>query len=284
MNRLSLKTRTQIVTAMVEGSSINSIVRMTGAAKNTVLKLLADIGWATYLFHDRTVRNVRVRRLQCDEIWCFVGAKAKNVSAEKKQQGWGDAWTWTAIDADTKLCVSYLIGGRDSGWAYEFMQDCASRIRGRVQVTTDGHKAYLEAVEGAFGMDVDYAQLQKIYGAPTDAEQRRYSPATCIGADMKVVSGNPDPKHVSTSFVERQNLTMRMSMRRFTRLTNAHSKKLENHRHAVAMFYAYYNFCRVHQTLRVTPAMEAGLTDHVWSIEEFIISAENCASEAADSN
>jgi len=284
MNRLSLKTRTQIVTAMVEGSSINSIVRMTGAAKNTVLKLLADIGWATYLFHDRTVRNVRVRQLQCDEIWCFVGAKAKNVSAEKKQQGWGDAWTWTAIDADTKLCVSYLIGGRDSGWAYEFMQDCASRIRGRVQVTTDGHKAYLEAVEGAFGMDVDYAQLQKIYGAPTDAEQRRYSPATCIGADMKVVSGNPDPKHVSTSFVERQNLTMRMSMRRFTRLTNAHSKKLENHRHAVAMFYAYYNFCRVHQTLRVTPAMEAGLTDHVWSIEEFIISAENCASEAADSN
>jgi len=205
MNRLSLKTRTQIVTAMVEGNSINSIVRMTGAAKNTILKLLADVGWAAYTFHDRTVRNVRVRRLQCDEIWCFVGAKAKNVNPDKKADGWGDAWTWTAIDADTKLCISYLVGGRDSGWAYEFMQDCARRIRGRVQVTTDGHKAYLEAVEGAFGMDCDYAQLQKIYGAPSDEEARRYSPARCIGCDMKVVSGNPDPKHVSTSYVERQN-------------------------------------------------------------------------------
>jgi IS1 family transposase len=234
------------------------------------LSKLANLALTFNLFHDRTVRNVRVRRLQCDEIWSFIGAKAKNVTAAKKQDGWGDAWTWTAIDADTKLCVSYLVGGRDSGWAYEFMQDCADRTKGHLQLTTDGHKAYLEAVEGAFGMDVDYAQLQKIYGAPTDAEQRRYSPATCIGSDMKVVSGNPDPKYVSTSYVERQNLTMRMSMRRFTRLTNAHSKKLENHRFAVAMFYAYYNFCRVHQTLRVTPAMEAGLTGHVWSIEELL--------------
>ncbi|MGA2570939.1 MAG: IS1 family transposase [Terracidiphilus sp.] len=284
MNRLSLKMRAQIVTAMVEGNSINSIVRMTGTAKNTVLKLLADVGWAAYLFHDRTVRNVRTRRLQCDEIWSFIGAKAKNVTAVKKQDGWGDAWTWTAIDADTKLCVSYLVGKRDSGWAYEFMQDCANRIRGRLQLTTDCHKAYLDAVEGAFGMDVDYAQLQKIYGAPTDAEQRRYSPATCIGSDMKVVSGNPDPKYVSTSYVERQNLTMRMSMRRFTRLTNAHSKKLENHRFAVAMFYAYYNFCRVHQTLRVTPAMEAGLTGHVWSIAELLTTVESLAFKNANSN
>jgi IS1 family transposase len=208
-----------------------------------------------------------VRRLQCDEIWSFIGAKAKNVTAEKKLEGWGDIWTWIGIDADSKLVVSYLVGGRDAGWATEFMQDCAGRIRGRVQVTTDGHKSYLEAVEGAFGMDCDYAQLQKIYGAPTE-NHTRYSPAVCIGCDMKVVSGNPDPRHVSTSFVERQNLTMRMQMRRFTRLTNGFSKKVDNHRHSVALHYMHYNFCRIHQTLKVTPAMEAGLTDHVWSLEE----------------
>jgi IS1 family transposase len=241
---------------------------MTGAAKNTVVKLLADIGCACAAYHNQVVRNLRVRRLQCDEIWCFVGAKAKNTRLDKKAEGWGDIWTWVGIDADTKLVVSYLVGGRDAGWGYEFMQDCADRIKGRVQVTTDGHRVYLEAVEGAFGMNVDYAQLQKIYGAPTDAEQRRYSPAKCIGADMKVVSGNPDPKHVSTSFVERQNLTMRMSMRRFTRLTNGFSKKADNHRYSVALHYMHYNFCRVHQTLRCTPAMEAGIADHVWSLGE----------------
>jgi IS1 family transposase len=196
-------------------------------------------------------------------------ARRKRTSRQSKSRtDGGDVWTWTAIDADTKLCVSYLVGGRDAGWAFDFMQDCAERIRGRVQITTDGHKAYLEAVEGAFGMEVDYAQLQKIYGAPTDADQRRYSPAKCIGADMKMVSGNPDPKHVSTSYVERQNLSMRMGMRRFTRLTNGFSKKFENHAHQVALYFFHYNFCRVHSTLRVTPAMEAGLTDHVWSLEE----------------
>jgi IS1 family transposase len=241
---------------------------MLGVGKHTVLRLLEDAGSACAAYHHENVLNLHVRRLQCDEIWSFVGAKAKNVSAEKKQEGWGDTWTWTAIDADTKLCVSYLVGGRDAGWAYEFMQDCADRIRGRVQITTDAHRAYLEAVEGAFGMDCDYAQLQKIYGAPTDADQRRYSPATCIGADMKVVSGNPDPKHVSTSYVERQNLSMRMGMRRFTRLTNGFSKKIENHAHQVAVYFFHYNFCRVHSTLRVTPAMEAGLTDHVWTLAE----------------
>ena len=270
MNCLSIQKRSFIVRTLVEGNSVRATARLADVSKVTVLKLIADLGYAAYAFHDRNVRNVRVRRLQCDEIWQFIGAKKRNVTPEQEQAGWGDSWTWTAIDADTKLCVSYLVGGRDAGWAQVFMEDCASRIKGRVQITTDGHRAYLEAVEGAFGIDCDYAMLQKIYGAPSDEETRRYSPARCIGADMKVVSGNPDPRHVSTSFVERQNLTMRMSMRRFTRLSNGFSKKLENHRCMVALFYAYYNWCRVHQTLRVTPAMEAGLTDHVWSPEELV--------------
>jgi IS1 family transposase len=269
MNRLDTTRRIAVVSALVEGNSIRSTVRMTGVAKNTVVKLLLDLADACAAHHNRAVRGLRVRLLQCDEIWNFVGAKAKNARPEQKAEGWGDTWTWTALDAQTKLCVSYLVGGRDAGWAKEFMEDCASRIAGRVQVTTDGHRAYLEAVEGAFGMDVDYAQLQKIYGAPNDNETR-YSPAKCIGCDMKVVSGDPDPKHVSTSFVERQNLSMRMSIRRFTRLTNAFSKKVENHAAAVALWFAYYNFCRVHQTLRVTPAMEAGIADHVWTIAELI--------------
>ncbi len=267
MKTLSTYDRARVVSALAEGNSIRSTVRLTGIAKNTVAKLVIDLGNACMAYHDRHVRNIRVRRLQCDEIWQFVGAKAKNARAEKKAEGWGDTWTWTAIDADTKLCVSYLVGGRDSGWAREFMEDCASRILNRVQITTDGHKAYLEAVENAFGADIDYAQLQKIYGAPSDNETR-YSPARCIGSDMKVVSGNPNPKHISTSYVERQNLTMRMSMRRFTRLTNGFSKKIENHIAAVAMYFMYYNFCRIHSTLRVTPAMESGLSDHVWAVEE----------------
>jgi IS1 family transposase len=253
---------------------------MTGVARNTITSLLLDLAEACSGYNDRHIRNLKVRRLQCDEIWNFVGAKAKNATPEKKAEGWGDTWTWTALDADTKLCVSYLVGGRDLGWATEFMQDCASRISNRVQITTDGHKSYLEAVEHAFGADIDYAQLQKIYGAPAE-DHKRYSPATCIGCDMKVVSGNPDPKHVSTSFVERQNLSMRMSIRRFTRLTNAFSKKVENHAAAVALWFAYYNFCRVHQTLRVTPAMEAGLTDHVWSLEELVGLLDSKADKAA---
>ena len=268
MNRLSTAKRTQVIAALIEGNSINATCRMLGVGKHTVLRLLVDAGCVCAAYHHRHVRGVRVRRLQCDEIWAFVGAKKKNVTPEQEQNGWGDVWTWTGIDADTKLCVSYLVGGRDGGWAMDFMQDCASRIRGRVQITTDGLKCYLDAVEDAFGCDIDYAQLQKIYGAPTDADQRRYSPAKCIGADMKVVSGNPDPKHVSTSYVERQNLSMRMGMRRFTRLTNGFSKKFENHAHQVALYFFHYNFCRVHSSLRVTPAMEAGLTDHVWTLTE----------------
>jgi IS1 family transposase len=272
MNRLSVTDRAKILGMLVEGNSLRSCSRMADVSINTVTKLLVDLGTACEEFHNGHVNNVRVRRLQCDEIWCFIGAKAKNVTPEQKAAGWGDVWTWTGLDADTKLCVSYLVGGRDGGWAKEFMQDCASRIKGRVQVTTDGHKAYLEAVEGAFGMDCDYAQLQKIYGAPSENDTR-YSPAVCIGCDMKVVSGNPDPKHVSTSYVERHNLTMRMGMRRFTRLTNGFSKKIENHAAMVAIHCLYYNFGRIHKSLRVTPAMAAGLADHVWSLEKIVLLA-----------
>jgi IS1 family transposase len=267
MNRLPLTKRAQIIQMLVEGASLRATSRMADVSINTVTKLLLDVADAAHAYHDLTVRNVRCRRVQADEIWCFVGAKQKNASPDQKAAGWGDVWTWTAIDADTKLCVGYLVGGRDGWWANEFMQDVASRIRGRVQLTTDGHKAYLEAVENAFGSDVDFATLQKIYGASSEPETR-YSPAKCIGCDMKTVIGDPDPAHVSTSYVERQNLTMRMSMRRFTRLTNGFSKKLENHAAAVALHFIHYNFARIHKTLRITPAMAAGLSDHVWSYEE----------------
>jgi len=269
MNRLDASRRVQVIKCLCEGMSIRGTVRITGVAKNTVTKLLVDMGCACAAFHDVHVRNLRVRRLQADEIWSFVGAKAKNVSKEKEQDGWGDVWTWTAIDADTKLCVTYYVGDRGKHSAWNFMRDAAKRIVGKPQITTDAYKPYLSAVEEAFGGDADYAMLHKVYGTSGEPETR-YSPGTCIGCDMKTVSGVPDPRHVSTSFVERQNLTMRMSMRRFTRLTNAFSKKVENHGHAIALYFMYYNFCRVHQTLRVTPAMEAGLTDHVWSVEEMV--------------
>jgi IS1 family transposase len=280
MNTLDDDRRIRVVAALVEGNSIRATFRMTGVARNTVTKLLIDLGVACMKFHDEHVRNVRVRRLQCDEIWAYVGAKAKNVSAAKKEIGWGDVWTWVGTDADTKLVVSYLVGGRGADWAMDFMKDAASRIQGRVQVTTDGHKAYLTAVEESFGADVDYAQLQKIYGASLENE-KRYSPAVCIACDMKVVNGNPDPKHVSTSYVERQNLTMRMHMRRFTRLTNGFSKKLDNHGYAVALHFMYCNYARIHQTLRVTPAMESGLSDHAWSIEELLQMADSYAPKPA---
>src|SRR5579862_8328363 len=273
MKRLAPADQMRIVAALVEGTSIRSTSRMTGVARNTITKLLVDLGTACMKFHDEHVRNVRVRRLQCDEIWAYIGAKAKNVSAEKKEIGWGDVWTWVGIDADTKLVVSYLVGGRGADWAHDFIEDCKNRIQGRVQITTDGHKAYLTAIENSFGADVDYAQLQKIFGASLENETR-YSPATCIGCEMKVVSGDPDPKHVSTSYVERQNLTMRMHKRRFTRLTNAFSKKIDNHAYAVALHFMYCNYVRIHQTLRVTPAMESGLSDHVWSIEELLQMAD----------
>ncbi len=269
MSRLSTAQRVQVVSALVEGNSVRSTCRMTGIAKGTVLSLLEDMGKACATYHHEHVRNVASKRIQCDEIWSFCYAKDRNVPEEKKADGAGSLWTWTALDADSKLIVSYLCGGRDAGWAKAFMWDVASRLSTRVQITTDGHKAYLEAVEGAFGMEVDYAMLIKLYGTPTTPETR-YSPGEVIGTETFVKAGNPDPRHISTSYVERQNLTMRMSMRRFTRLTNAFSKKVENHEHMLAIYFLYYNFCRVHQTLRVTPAMEAGIANHVWSIEEMV--------------
>lgn len=277
MNKLDLKTRARILACLVEGNSIRATVRMTGAAKNTVVKLLADVGEACAAYQYKTLRSLPCKRVQCDEIWSFVYAKQKNVAAAKAApEGAGDAWTWTAICADTKLIAAWMIGPRDGGIAYDFMQDLAGRLANRVQLTTDGHKAYLEAVEGAFGADIDYAQLIKLYGeSPTKGPERKYSPNVCLGTRNKTVSGNPDMADVSTSYVERQNLTMRMSMRRFTRLTNGFSKKLENLGHAVALHFMYYNFGRIHQTLRVTPAMEAGISDHVWSLEEIAALADS---------
>ena len=269
MNQLSTAKRTQIIGALVEGNSINATCRMLGVGKHTILRLLEDAGCACAAFHDDYVRGIESRRIQCDEIWAFVYAKQKNVSMEQMaEKGYGDVWTWTAIDADSKLIVSYMLGDRGANTAKAFMRDVASRLSNRIQLTTDGHKVYADAVEEAFGSDIDYAMLVKMYGASNDNPESRYSPATCIGCRTGVFSGSPDPDHISTSFVERQNLSMRMGMRRFTRLTNGFSKKLENHGHQVALYFMHYNFCRVHKTLRVTPAMEAGLTDHVWTLEE----------------
>lgn len=275
MNRLDINKRAQVLRALVEGNSIRATVRMTGTAKNTVTKLLVDLGKACTAFHDKNVRNVSARRVQCDEIWCFCYAKEKNVTPEQKANGAGDVWTWIAIDADTKLVLSYLCASRNAESAFDFMEDLASRVTTRIQITTDGHRAYAEAVEGAFGMDVDYAMLIKLYGAPSDKYDSRYSPSDMVSTRTAVLSGTPDQRHISTSFVERQNLTMRMQMRRFTRLTNGFSKKRANLEAAVGIHYAYYNFCRVHQSLRVTPAMEAGLTDHVWEVEELLNLLEN---------
>jgi IS1 family transposase len=267
MNKLPMPKRVQILTLLCEGMSLRSISRAADVSINTVTKLLVDAGKACADFHEENVRGVKARRIQCDEIWSFTYAKQKNVAkAKAAPEVAGDTWTWTALEADTKLIVSWLVGGRDAEYADAFMQDVADRLANRVQLTTDGHKAYLEAVEGAFGADVDYAQLVKLYGESTEA-QKRYSPAECIGCRKQPVSGGPDPKHISTSYVERQNLTMRMQMRRFTRLTNAFSKKVENHIHMVALYTVWYNFVRIHKTLRMSPAMAAGLSPTLWSME-----------------
>lgn len=263
--------RAQIIAALVEGNSINATVRMTGAAKHTVLKLLTDLGKACAAYQDRVFRNLPCTRIQCDEIWSFCYAKEKNVPDEYKGQfGFGDVWTWTALCADTKLVPCWLIGGRSGQYAAKFISDLAGRLANRVQLTTDGHKAYLNAVWDAFGHDIDYAMLEKIYANPPGGDQARYSPGVCCGARKTRITGNPEKRQVSTSYVERQNLTMRMSMRRFTRLTNGFSKKVQNLEYAVAIHFMHYNFCRIHKTLRVTPAMEAGITNHVWELEEII--------------
>lgn len=271
-NRLSLRKRSHVVAALVEGNSLRSTVRMTGVHRTTVQKLLADLGYACARFQDDTFRNLPCQRLECDEIWSFVGAKDKNTSDEKRAEGWGDVWTWVALCADTKLVPTWHVGSRDGYSAKAFMDDLAGRLAHRVQLTTDGHHAYLEAVAGAFGNRIDFAQLVKIYGDGKDGTNRKgpvkYSPARFRTARKTPVIGTPSGDHVSTSYVERQNLTMRMGMRRFTRLTNGFSKKLENHCHAISLHYMYYNFCRVHQSLRNTPAMAAGVSDHVWTVAE----------------
>jgi len=267
MNTLSKEKRTQIIGMLIEGMSLRATSRLADVSINTVTKLLVEVGSAAADYQDKTLRNLKCKRLQCDEIWAFVYAKEKNVPTGRKGHfGFGDVWTWTAIDADTKLVPSFLIGNRDGRSARMFIDDLASRLANRVQLTTDGLKVYLEAVEGSFGADIDYAMLHKVY--ESTQEETRYSPAKCVGCERKAVMGKPDPDHISTSYVERQNLTMRMGMRRFTRLTNAFSKKVENHAYQVALHFLYYNFCRIHKTLRVTPAMQAGVSDHVWSIEE----------------
>jgi len=270
MNRLANTKRAQVVAALVEGTSIRATVRMTGVAKNTIAKLLAELGVACSEYLNRTLVNLSCKRIQCDEIWSFVGAKQKNVTVDMAERRIaGDVWTWVAMDADTKLVCSWLVGKRDAGCATEFIQDLANRLANRVQLTTDGLRVYLNAIIDAFADDIDYAVLHKIYGADT-ANESRYSPAQCVGCDRVRVLGGPDPRYISTSYVERQNLTMRMSMRRFTRLTNAFSKKIENHIAAISIHYMHYNFCRIHQSLRVTPAMQAGISDHVWEVSELV--------------
>jgi IS1 family transposase len=270
MNKLSPAKRTAIVSALVEGNSIRATCRMTDVAKGTVLKLLVDLGHACESYQRTVLVDLPCKRIQCDEIWAFVYAKGRNVTPEMEQKGAGSVWTWTALDADTKLMVSWLVGGRDAGFAAAFMGDVARRLRSRVQLTTDGHLAYLTAVQEAFAGEIDYAQLIKVYGPAPDEERRRYSPPSFLSSERRVIRGEPDEKHVSTSYVERQNLTMRMSMRRFTRLTNGFSKKIENLEAAVALHFMHYNFCRIHQTLRVTPAMAAGIADHPWEVQEIL--------------
>lgn len=276
MNQLSTAERAQVIAALVEGASSRAISRTTGRSKNTIAKLLVEVGAACAIYQDRALRNLPCRRVQCDEIWSFCYAKDKNLPADKKNTfGYGSVWTWTALDAETKLIASWMVGNRDGEAAREFIADLASRLANRVQLTTDGHKPYLEAVN-SFGADIDYAMLVKLYGEDKQGETR-YSPAVCVGTRTETIIGKPDRKHISTSYVERQNLTMRMGMRRFTRLTNGFSKKLENHIAAISLHFMHYNFCRIHQTLRVTPAMAAGVTNRLWSIADIIALLDDAA-------
>ncbi len=278
MNKLSIKARAQMLSMLCEGASMRSVSRLADVSINTVAKLLIDAGKFCAAFHDDNVRGVSAKRIQCDEIWSFTYAKQKNIKTAMDAPEWaGDTWTWTGIEADTKLIVSWLVGGRDGEYAMAFMDDLRSRLANRVQLTTDGHKAYLEAVEGAFGGDVDYAVLHKVYGASPESAKGKYSPAECIGTQKHRIEGDPDIKHVSTSYIERSNLTMRMHNRRFTRLTNAFSKKFESHVHMVAIWTVWYNWVRIHKSLRITPAMAANLTDTVWTWDMLVAKMDEVA-------
>ncbi len=272
MNKLTLAKRVQILSMLVEGSSMRSISRVVDVSINTVTKLLVDAGKACEAFHDKEVQDVKFSRIQCDEIWSFCYAKAKNVSAAKAAPDEaGDVWTWTAIDSEAKLIISWMVGGRDAGYATEFITDLETHLSNRVKLTTDGLKAYLEAVEDVLGSAIDYAQLVKLYGdVSSHGLERKYSLSVCNGSQKRRIQGHLDMKYVSTSHVERYNLAMRMSMRRFTRFTNAFTKKLENHYHALALYFFCYNFVRIHKTLKVTPAMEAGITDHLYEVSDIL--------------
>jgi len=284
MNRLSIEKRTRIIGLLVEGSSLRAAARLSGCSLNTVTKLLVDVGTACQEYHDKNVRGLKTTRVECDEIWSFCYAKQQNVPQEKQgQYGYGDVWTWTALDSNSKLIISYFVGLRNAECANIFMGDVASRLTERVQMTTDGLKVYLDAVEDAFGADIDFAQLVKIYGDAPEGE-KRYSPPKCNGTKKDKIMGMPNPKLISTSYVERQNLTMRMLMRRFTRLTNAFSKKVGNHECAIALHFMYYNFVRIHKTLRVTPAQAAGLTTKLWEIEDLVKLTEDFSSENSRSS
>ncbi|MCI0557849.1 MAG: IS1 family transposase [Nitrososphaera sp.] len=271
MNKLDTKTRAQILAMLCEGASMRSVSRLTDTSINTVSKLLVDAGRFCAGFHDAKVRGVKAKRVQVDEAWAFCYAKEKNVATAKAApDGAGDVWTWTAIEAETKLLISHFVGGRDGECAKWFMDDVAARVITRIQLTSDGLKSYLEAVEGAFGADVDYAMLVKLYGAAPESFKGRYSPADCTGIKKTRIEGKPDKKHISTSYVERSNLTMRMANRRFTRLTNAFSKKFENHAHMVAIYAVWYNFLRIYNTLRTSPAMAAGICDTLMTWEQIV--------------
>lgn len=279
MNKLTTEKRVEVVKMLVEGNSMRAVTRMTGVAKQTIANLLVDLGTVCAAYQFKNIRNLKTTRVEADEQWSFVGAKAKNVPDAKASE-WGDVWVWKAIDADSKLIINWLVGPRDSDAANAFIADLGSRLTGRVQITTDGHKPYLEAIEAEFGADVDFAMVIKTYGkgAPGDAPANiRYSPATCTAIEKKAITGNPDMSLVSTSYIERQNLTTRMTNRRFTRLTNAFSKKVANHEAMLALHFMHYNYARIHQTLRVSPAMEAGLTDHPWEVSEIVALLDSAA-------
>lgn len=270
MNKLDHEARCRILHPLCEGSSIRAVTRLTGASKNTVVRLLIDAGRAFGEYQDKVLRDLPCKRVQLDEIWSFVYSKNDNApKAKRKDLAYGDAWTWTAICADTKILISTLVGKRDTDYAVHFVDDLRLRLANRVQVTSDGHRPYLAAMDTVFADDADYAMLLKLYGADPQGE-KRHSPAKCIGARRQAISGNPDPNHISTSYAERQNLTMRMHMRRFTRLTNAFSKKIENHSYAVTLHAMFYNFVRIHQTLKVTPAMAAGVTTRLWEMDDLV--------------